>query len=87
MRKLRMGLIAVGAFVIAGITAPAPAIAQGSPEKVVICHTPGHRNDSLQIQGFCGRGESAPSNNKVIEIEVSTAACRAHLGGPCFEGS
>ena len=84
MRKLKIGLVAAAAFVIAGITAPVPASAQGGG-KVVICHTPGHQNDSLNIEGFCG-GPQAPTNDKVIEIEVSTNACWAHLGSPCQVG-
>ncbi len=87
MRKLKIGLVAAAAFLIAGITAPAPASAQGPGGKVVICHTPGHRNDSLQLRGQCGGGPQAPTNNKVIEIEVSTNACWAHLGGPCQLGT
>lgn len=84
MRNLRLVLVAAGVFLMAGITAPAPAVAQG-PNKVVICHTPGHRNDNLMLRGQCGGEQtpSVPTNDKVIEIEVSTNACRAHLGGPC----
>ena len=90
MRNLRLVLFAAGVFVVAGITAPTPAIAQGPDGKVVICHTPGHRNDNLALRGQCGFNEqnpSAPTNDKVIEIEVSTNACRAHLGGPCLLGT
>ena len=84
MRKLKIGLVAAAAFVIAGMTAPVPMSAGA---KVVICHTPGHRNDSLEIRGLCGGGPQAPTNDKVIEIEVSTNACWAHLGGPCQLGT
>ena len=88
MRKPRIVLLAAGAFVLVGITAPAPAIAQGPDPKVVICHTPGHRNDFLALRGQCSeQGPAAPTNNKVIEIEVSSNACQAHLGGPCLAGS
>ena len=88
MRNLRLALVAAGLFAMAGITAPASAIAQ-DPVKVVICHTPGHRSDNLGIRGQCGapQGPSAPTNDKVIEIDVSDAACRAHLGGPCLLGT
>ncbi len=90
MRSLRLALFAAGVFVVAGITAPAPAIAQGPDGKVVICHTPGHRNDNLMFRGQCGsidQGPAAPTNDKVIEIDVSTNACKAHLGGPCLLGT
>jgi hypothetical protein len=90
MRKLRIGLVGVGAFVLMGLTAPTPTIAQVPVGKVVICHTPGHRNDALNLRGQCGfqeQGPAAPSNNKVIEIEVSENACKAHLGGPCLLGT
>jgi hypothetical protein len=86
MRKLKIGVVAAAAFVIAGVTAPVPTIAKSAESKVVICHTPGHQNDSLNFQGFCG-GPQAPTNDKIIEIEVSTAACKAHLGGPCQLGT
>jgi len=82
MRKLRVGLLVAAAFVTLGITAPAPASAQGPAGKVVICHTPGHRSDNLKLRGFCGNPES-PTNDKIIEIDVSENACWAHLGHSC----
>ena len=83
MRKLKVGLLVAAAFVTIGIMAPAPANAQGPAGKVVICHTPGHQSDNLQLRGQCGLPQSPASEGKIIEIEVSPNACWAHLGHSC----
>ncbi len=87
MRSLKMGLLAivaiVAAIIVAVITAPEPAKAQGPAGKIVICHTPSHRADTIKTGEPCYGPETKGGDPSAVEIEISVNACQAHLGHSC----